>query len=41
MLALSDESIQQKLRDYKENLKDKVVKANEELAQITFEYKTN
>jgi 5-(carboxyamino)imidazole ribonucleotide mutase len=41
MLALSDESIQKRLSDYKEDLKKKVVKANEELALVTFEYKTN
>jgi 5-(carboxyamino)imidazole ribonucleotide mutase len=41
MLALSDESVQKRLSDYKEDLKKKVKKANEELAQVTFEYKTN
>jgi len=41
MLALSDETIQKRLIDYKEDLKKKVVKANEELAQVTFAYKTN
>jgi 5-(carboxyamino)imidazole ribonucleotide mutase len=41
MLALSDESIQQRLSAYKEDLKKKVVKANEELAQVTYAYKTN
>ena len=41
MLALSDETVQKRLCDYKEDLKKKVVKANEELAQITYEYKTN
>jgi len=41
ILALSDETIQKRLVDYKEDLKTKVVKANEELAQVTFAYKTN
>ena len=33
MLAVGDEQLQGKLADYKENLKKKIVKANEELAQ--------
>jgi len=41
ILALSDETIQKRLIAYKEDLKTKVVKANEELAQVTFAYKTN
>ena len=41
MLSLSDESLQNRLNDYKENLKKKIVKANEELAGISFKYKTN
>ena len=41
MLSLNDESIQNRLNDYKENLKKKIVKANEELAGISFKYKTN
>jgi len=41
MLSLSDESLQNRLNDYKENLKKKIVKANEELAAITFKFKTN
>lgn len=41
MLAVADESIQQRLHDYKENLKKKIVKANEELAKVTYKYKTN
>ena len=41
MLSLSDESIQNRLSSYKENLKKKIIKANEELAHITFKYKTN
>ena len=41
MLSLSDESLQNRLNDYKESLKKKIVKANNELAGITFKYKTN
>ena len=41
ILSLSDESLQNRLNDYKKNLKKKIVKANEELAGITFKYKTN
>ena len=41
MLAVGDEQLQGKLVDYKENLKKKIVKANEELAQVSFKYKTN
>lgn len=41
MLAVGDEQLQDKLADYKENLKKKIVKANEELAKVSFKYKTN
>ncbi len=41
MLSVGDESLQQKLVDYKESLKKKIVKANEELAAVKFKYKTN
>ena len=41
MLSLSDESLHSRLNDYKENLKQKIVKANEELTAIKFKYKTN
>jgi 5-(carboxyamino)imidazole ribonucleotide mutase len=41
MLSLSDESLQNRLNDYKENLKKKIVKANAELANLKFNYKTN
>ena len=41
ILSLSDDTLQVRLSDYKENLKKKVVKANEELSKITFKYKTN
>jgi 5-(carboxyamino)imidazole ribonucleotide mutase len=41
MLSLGDESLQGRLSDYKDNLKKKIVKANEELAGIKFKFKTN
>ena len=39
MIALSDETVAQKLAAYKEGLKKKIVKANEELAAIQYKYK--
>ena len=41
MLALGDEAIAQRLADYKAGLKEKIVKANKELADVHYEYKTN
>ena len=41
MLALSDEALARRLTDYKEGLKKKIVKANEELASVQFKFKTN
>ena len=41
MLALGDENIAQKVADYKENLKNKIKKANEELKGIQYRFKTN
>ena len=41
MLALGDEQIAQRLADYKAGLKAKIEKANKELAEIKYEYKTN
>jgi 5-(carboxyamino)imidazole ribonucleotide mutase len=41
MMAAGDENLKQLLIDYKETLKSKIVKANEELAKIKFQYKTN
>ncbi|MCX6308732.1 MAG: 5-(carboxyamino)imidazole ribonucleotide mutase [Bacteroidia bacterium] len=40
-LAVGDIALQEKLRAYKESLKNKIVKANEELSAIKFDYKTN
>jgi 5-(carboxyamino)imidazole ribonucleotide mutase len=41
MLALSDETLARKLRDYKQGLKQKIVKANEELKEVKYSCKTN
>jgi 5-(carboxyamino)imidazole ribonucleotide mutase len=41
ILATADPIIAQKMADYKEDLKKKIVKANEELKSVKFEYKTN
>ena len=41
MLALSDEAIAQRLADYKSGLKAKIEKANKDLAEVKYEYKTN
>ena len=41
MLATGDEELYAKLEAYKESLKEKVVKANQELASVKFVHKTN
>lgn len=41
MIATGDESMQQKLENYKEGLKSKIKKANEELATVSYKFKTN
>lgn len=41
MLALSDADVAQKLGKYKSTLGKKIEKANHELAEIKYEYKTN
>ena len=41
MLALSDETLAQKLRDFKLGLKEKIVKANAELKEVKYNFKTN
>lgn len=41
ILAAADQNLQTKLAAYKENLKDKIVQANEELKGVKYEYKTN
>ncbi len=39
MLALADDTLMQKLTAYKQGLKKKIVKANEELAGLNYKYK--
>ena len=41
MLAVGDNDLQIKLIQYKENLKKKIVEANEQLAKVTYKFKTN
>jgi len=41
MLSLSDESLALRFRTYKEALGQKIVKANAELAKVTYKFKTN
>ena len=41
IMATADENLQLKLADYKENLKKKIVKANEELGEVKYKFKTN
>ena len=41
MLALGDEALAQRLADYKEGLKSKIEKANRDLAELKYDYKTN
>ena len=41
MLALSDAETGSKVCSYKEGLKNKIVKANEELKEVKYAYKTN
>ncbi|MGB4654167.1 MAG: 5-(carboxyamino)imidazole ribonucleotide mutase [Bacteroidales bacterium] len=39
MLALNDEKIDEKLKQYKSNLKQKIVNANNELSKLDYKYK--
>ncbi|MDR0757176.1 MAG: 5-(carboxyamino)imidazole ribonucleotide mutase [Tannerella sp.] len=41
MLALSDETLQERLDIYRKNLKKKIIDAGKELAKVTFKYKTS
>ncbi len=41
ILAVGEEALRQKLLVYKQNLKQKIVKANEALGQVRYPYKTN
>jgi 5-(carboxyamino)imidazole ribonucleotide mutase len=40
-MANGNPDLQDKLVKYKENLKNKIVEANEELAKIKYQFKTN
>ncbi|MDD2286002.1 MAG: 5-(carboxyamino)imidazole ribonucleotide mutase [Paludibacter sp.] len=41
MMATEDVFLQEKLATYKENLKKKIVEANQELKKVKYEFKTN
>lgn len=41
MLAVGDKNLQDKLVSYKEDLKKKIVEANEQLALVKYKFKTN
>lgn len=41
MVALSDEAIATKLKEHKTGLKSKIVKANKDLAEVKYSFKTN
>lgn len=41
MLAVGDARLKQEFVDYKETLKSKIVKANEDLKKVTYDFKTN
>lgn len=41
MISADNQEIQQKLAAYKDDLKSKIVKANEDLAKVNYKFKTN
>jgi 5-(carboxyamino)imidazole ribonucleotide mutase len=41
MIATGDSEMMKKLKAYKENLKQKIVKANEDLSKVEYKFKTN
>jgi 5-(carboxyamino)imidazole ribonucleotide mutase len=41
MMATGDAAMMDKLKAYKENLKQKIVKANEDLSKVAYRFKTN
>jgi len=41
ILATADENLKKALVDFKKDLKSKIVKANEDLSKVKFEFKTN
>ncbi len=41
ILGTGDETIMKQIKEFKNSLKEKIIKANQDLAAIKFEYKTN
>ena len=41
MMATGDAAMMEKMKTYKGNLKQKIVKANEDLSQVEYKFKTN
>lgn len=41
MMATGDAGLMQKMIDYKQTLKQKIIKANQELAEVKYQFKTN
>jgi 5-(carboxyamino)imidazole ribonucleotide mutase len=41
MMATGDEALMQKMLEFKENLKQKIVNANKELSEVKYKFKTN
>lgn len=41
MIALSDSVLRRRMSEHKEKLKEKIVRANEELHQLSYQYKTS
>ena len=41
ILAVGDSTLKAKIVDFKESLKKKIVDANNELAKVKYDYKTN
>jgi 5-(carboxyamino)imidazole ribonucleotide mutase len=41
ILALSDKDLANRLADFKESLKNKIIEANKELKEVKYEFKTN
>ncbi|MFW5832434.1 MAG: 5-(carboxyamino)imidazole ribonucleotide mutase [Prolixibacteraceae bacterium] len=41
MMATGDQQLMQKMEGYKEGLKQKIVKANQELSEVKYKFKTN
>lgn len=41
ILAMADQTIADKLEDYKQSLKEKIVKANDELKSVEYKFKVN